>query len=249
LTATRLDCDSLNTADIPHTTRRPLTATVRPNQDKPQRYSCPDPKNQNVMFRHVPLDAVPVTRAQLDGLGLGLEGADQSVDIRVCTGGPVCALAITPAQAVGAELVSHPVLKRNSGVRIHISGCPNACAQHQIADIGFSGGKVTIHGVPRLGYQVWLGGDLRADELGRVVGRIAEDDVPAITEAIVGVWEALRDRGETLSETVNRIGVDGFKAQISSVFTGLWEPGPEPEDSQLDRLGLSLRRVLPLALA
>ncbi|MGH8932013.1 MAG: hypothetical protein ACRDZO_15675, partial [Egibacteraceae bacterium] len=42
---TRLDCDSLNTADIPHTTRRLLTATVRPNQDKPQRYSCPDPKS------------------------------------------------------------------------------------------------------------------------------------------------------------------------------------------------------------
>jgi sulfite reductase beta subunit-like hemoprotein len=206
-------------------------------------------KNQNAMFRHVPLESVPAIRARLETLGLGLEGADQAVDVRVCTGGPVCALAITPSQAVGAQLLRNPVLLRNSGLRIHISGCPNACAQHQVADIGFSGGKVTIHGLTRFGYQVWLGGDLRADELGQVVGRITEVDVPSITEAIIGVWEALRDRGETLSETVNRIGVEGFKAQIGSVFTGLWEPGPEPEETQLRHLGLTARRVLPLAVA
>ncbi|MGH8887992.1 MAG: hypothetical protein ACRDYX_23100, partial [Egibacteraceae bacterium] len=168
---------------------------------------------------------------------------------RVCTGGPVCVLAITPAQAVAAQLLRNPVLVRNSGVRVHISGCPNNCAQHQIADIGFSGGKVTIGGLSRLGYQVWLGGDLRADLFGRVVGRITEVDVPSITEAIVGVWEALRDRGETLSETANRVGVEGFKTQIGTVFTGLWEPGPEPEQDQLDHLGLAARRVLPLVMA
>lgn len=206
-------------------------------------------KNQNAMFRHVPLEFVPAIRARLADLGLGLEGADQSTDVRVCTGGPVCALAITPAQAVGAQLLRNPLLVRNSGLRVHISGCPNACAQHQIADVGFSGGKVTINGITRLGYQVWLGGDLRADLLGQVVGRITEVDVPSITEAIIGVWEALRDRGETLSQTVNRVGVEGFKAQIGAVFTGLWEPGPEPEDNQLARLGQAARRVLPLAVA
>jgi sulfite reductase (ferredoxin) len=206
-------------------------------------------KNQNVMFHHVPLEVVPAIRARLEALGLGLEGADQSVDVRVCTGGPVCSLAITPAQAVATQLLRNPALVRNSGVRVHISGCPNNCAQHQIADIGFSGGKVTIHGVARFGYQVWLGGDLRADLFGRVVGRITEVDVPSITEAIIGVWEALRDRGETLSETVNRVGVEGFKMQIGSVFTGLWEPGPEPEENELDTLGLSARRVLPLVMA
>ncbi|MGH8887569.1 MAG: hypothetical protein ACRDYX_20850, partial [Egibacteraceae bacterium] len=80
-------------------------------------------KNQNAMLRHVPLEAVPVIRARLEALGLGLEGADQSVDVRVCTGGPVCVLAITPAQAVAAQLLRNPVLVRNSGVRVHISGC------------------------------------------------------------------------------------------------------------------------------
>lgn len=188
-------------------------------------------RNQNVMFRNVPLDAVPALRAALDALGLGLEGADQSRDVRACTGGPVCSLALTPAQRVAARLIEHPALVRNSGLRVHVSGCPNACAQHQIADIGLSGGKVTIANSTMLGYQVWLGGDLRKDTLARVVGRVAEDDVVAITEAIVGVWESLREHGETLTDTVNRFGLEAFQAQIQAVFRGRWEPGPEPSEA------------------
>ncbi|MGH2705654.1 MAG: nitrite/sulfite reductase [Actinomycetota bacterium] len=203
-------------------------------------------RNQNVMFRHVALRNVSVLRRTLAGLGLGLEGADQSRDVRVCTGGPVCTLAITPAQTVGARLIENPALLRNSGLRVSISGCPNACAQHQIADVGLSGGKVTIDGVSMLGYQVWLGGDLGKDRMGRVVGRVAEADVVSITEAIVGVWEALRERGETLSDTVNRIGVAGFDAQIGAVFRGRWAPGPEPEEGGLEERDPRNTRRLPL---
>jgi sulfite reductase beta subunit-like hemoprotein len=111
---------------------------------------------------------------------------------------------------------------------VHVSGCPNSCAQHQIADVGFSGGRVTIHGTSMLGYQVWLGGDLHAGTLAEVVGRVADGDVSAILTAIVGVWEALRERRETLSDTVARYGLEAFQAQIAAVFRGRWEQGPEP---------------------
>jgi sulfite reductase beta subunit-like hemoprotein len=188
-------------------------------------------RNQNVMFRHVRIEEVPVLREALGRLGLGLEGTDQARDVRACTGAPVCSLALTPAQRLGSDLLAHPALARNSGLRIHISGCPNACAQHQVADIGFSGGKVTIAGNSVLGYQVWLGGDLRAGVVGDVVGRVSHSDVPAIISAIVGVWEALRERGETLSQTVARYGLEAFQAQIAAIFRGRWEPGPEPPES------------------
>lgn len=205
-------------------------------------------RNQNVMFRHVPLEAVGALRSALARRGLSLEGADQSRDIRACTGGPVCSLALTPAQRLGAELLNHPALLRNSGLRMHISGCPNACAQHQIADVGFSGGKVTIAGVPMLGYQVWLGGDLRAGVIGEVVGRVSGTDVSAIVEAIVGVWEALRERGETMSDTVLRYGIEAFQAQIGAVFRGRWEPGPEPAgDAMMDFIP-ALDRRLPMVV-
>lgn len=187
-------------------------------------------KNQDLLLRDVALADVPRVRAALEPAGLGLDGADLATDVRACTGGPVCSLAITPSQAVAARLLSDPVLRRNPGLRLAVSGCPNACAQHQIADLGFSGGRVTIAGTAMHGYQVWLGGDLRADRIGEVVGRIAERDVPAITAAVVGVWEALRDRGESLGDTVERVGMDAFRAQVGVVFDGLWAPGPEPAD-------------------
>lgn len=210
-------------------------------------------RNQNVMLRYVPLEAVPAVRNALDAVGLSLEGSDQSRDVRVCTGGPVCNLAITPAQAVGAQLLDLPALVRNSGLRVHVSGCPNACAQHQIADLGFSGGKVTVAGRSMLGYQVWLGGDLRSDQIGQVVGRVAESDVAAITEAIVGVWEALRTSGETLGETIDRLGLDALRAQIDAIFRGRWEPGPEPDlpaaDQREEPLGADDARALPLVAA
>ena len=186
-------------------------------------------RNQNAMFRHVRIEEVPFVRTTLAALGLGLEDADQARDVRVCTGGPVCSLALTPAPRLGAELIHHPALARNAGLRVHISGCPNSCAQHQIADVGFSGGRVTIAGSSMLGYQVWLGGDLRAGTIAQVVGRVADSDVSAILSAIVGVWEALRERRETLSDTVARYGIEAFQAQIAAVFHGRWEPGPEPE--------------------
>jgi sulfite reductase (ferredoxin) len=186
-------------------------------------------RNQNVMFRHVRIEEVPFVRTTLTALGLGLEDADQARDVRVCTGGPVCSLALTPAPRLGEELIHHPALARNASLRVHISGCPNSCAQHQIADVGFSGGRVTIQGTPILGYQVWLGGDLHAGTLAEVVGRVADSDVSAILSAIVGVWEALRERRETLSDTVARYGLEAFQAQIAAVFKGRWEQGPEPE--------------------
>lgn len=188
-------------------------------------------KNQNVMFRHVHLGAIGALKARLAEARLSLEGADNAQDVRACTGGPVCSLALTPAQSAAASLLDHPALLRNSSLRVSVSGCPNACAQHQISDIGFSGSKVTIAGSGVLGYQVWLGGDLGKGLIGQVVGRVAAGDIHAITGAIVGTWEAMRERGETLTDTVRRMGFGTFGTQIAAVFKGQWEPGPEPTEA------------------
>jgi len=94
-----------------------------------------------------------------------------------------------------------------------------------------------------LGYHVWLGGDLRTGTMGQVVGRVAHSDVPAIVGAISGVWEALRERGETLSDTVARFGLEACQAQIDAVFRGRWEPGPEPDRDSPELLTLIDDRI------
>lgn len=201
-------------------------------------------RSQDVVLRDVPVHAVSDLRLEVAEAGLSLSGDDASSSVRCCTGGPVCSLAITAATSVGALLLSSPALARNAALRVSVSGCPAACAQQQVADIGFSGGKVTIAGKAELGYQVWLGGDLRLGRVGVVIGRVGEADVPAIVEAIVGLWESLRGPGERLSETVHRLGPEVFGVHVARVCDGRWAIGPEPEPDLV-----AVDRALPLAVA
>ena len=189
--------------------------------------------NQNIVFRDVEVQRVGALRALLRGGSLDLAGADSSLDIRACTGSRVCALGITDAPGVGDQLRASPGLARNSSLRVHVSGCPNSCAQHQAGDIGLSGAKVRIGGVTRLGYHVWLGADLENRRVGELVGRCAAEEVSGVVDAIVGVWEALRARGETLSSTVHRIGHAAFAAHLTAIVDGAFEPGPDAEVQSL----------------
>jgi sulfite reductase beta subunit-like hemoprotein len=195
-------------------------------------------RNQNVVLRHVPLRDLPAVRAQLDRFGLALDGADGAVDVRACTGSAVCTLGIAAAPDTARSLAARPSLGRNSALRVHVSGCPNSCAQHQAGDIGLSGAKVRINGETRLGYHLWLGADLGGRRVAEDVGRVAAGDVDAVVDAVVGVWEALRRKGEALGATVARVGAEAFAAHIASVAEG-FDPGPDPfdEPSTIDVTG------------
>ena len=184
-------------------------------------------RDQNVVLREVPVAAVAHVRQALADRGLFLVGDAHVAAVRACTGSAVCALGITRAPTAGMSLLESSALGRNSSLRVHLSGCPNSCAQHQVGDIGFAGSKVRIAGRARDGYQVFLGADLGSSKVGEVVGRVAAEDVPAAVEAITGTWESLRHGSETLGRTVNRVGHDAFAAHIEASMRGRWETGPE----------------------
>jgi ferredoxin-nitrite reductase/sulfite reductase (ferredoxin) len=173
-------------------------------------------RNQNVVLREVSVGDVAALQTHLARRGLGTGAADAALDVRACTGSAVCSLAITAAPTLGARLLKSSPLARNSGLRVHISGCPNSCAQHQAADIGLSGAKVRVDGETRLGYHVWVGADLGDGCLGNVIGRTSEEEAPAVVDAIIGAWEALRRRGEPLATTIRRVGVDAFGSVVEA---------------------------------
>ncbi|MDQ4096623.1 MAG: nitrite/sulfite reductase [Actinomycetota bacterium] len=187
-------------------------------------------RDQNVVLRGLLVEHVPVVREALAGRRLFLLGEGHVASVRACTGSAVCALGITRAPDVGMSLLESAALGRNSSLRVHISGCPNSCAQHQVGDIGLAGAKVKIGGRAREGYQVYLGADLDTRRVGEVVGRVAAEDVRAAVDAICGVWESVRHGGEALGETVQRMGHDAFAAHIEGVLKGRWEAGPEEPD-------------------
>jgi len=194
-------------------------------------------------LRDVSLDHLPELRAVLNERHLRLEGSDTATDVRACTGSAVCSLAISAAPTEGAAIKDFSSgLARNSGLRVHVSGCPNACAQHQAADIGLSGAKVRLGGRTRIGYYVWLGADLEQGQLGQVAGRVGEGAVAVVVDTIIGLWEALRAPAEPLSATVSRFGLEGFSAQLATL-TDAFEPGEDHEGNSAESLaaaGLSV---------
>jgi len=185
-------------------------------------------RDQNLTLRSVSLAGVAAIRAAVADRGLHILGEGGSAQIRACTGSAVCALGITDAPGAGKGLASNGALARSSALRVFVSGCPNSCAQHQIADIGLAGSKVRVGGQTTDGYQVFLGADLAAHELGTVVGRVAVADLDTAVTAIVGTWESLRHHNEPLGATVRRLGPEALSAQIQAVLDDRWAPGPEP---------------------
>jgi sulfite reductase beta subunit-like hemoprotein len=97
-----------------------------------------------------------------------------------------------------------------------------------VGDIGLAGAKVKVGGRTTDGYQLFLGADLGARVVGEVVGRVGAADVPAAVEVVVGIWESMRHGGETLGQTVNRVGHEAFAAHIEAVMQERWGSGPEP---------------------
>src|SRR5690606_31841420 len=87
--------------------------------------------------------------------------ADSRVrNVVACTGKQFCNIAVTETKAHALQLIER--LRERSlelhGVRIHMSGCPSACANHHTADIGLKGVRVKRLLGTREGFDVFLGG-------------------------------------------------------------------------------------------
>ena len=188
-------------------------------------------RDQNLTLRNVPLGAVGTIRAALAERGLHLLGEGRHAHVRACTGSAVCSLGITDSPRRRPRPVDARVAPAQPVAAVSASGCPNSCAQHQIADVGLSGAKVRVGEHVVDGYQVYLGADLDRHELGEVVGRVGEEHLGLAVDAIVGTWEALRHHGEILGRTARRVGLDAFANQVTAALQDRWAPGIDATES------------------
>ena len=99
---------------------------------------------QNIVIPFVKEDIVPFFYTELDKLGFVEPGYNKAVDITACPGTDTCNLGIASSTGIAAELerviaAEYPQYLENSDLVIKISGCMNACGQHNMANIGFQG--------------------------------------------------------------------------------------------------------------
>ncbi len=175
---------------------------------------------QNFVLRWVPEGRLVALHRALSLVGLAEADAEHITDVVACPGGDYCTLAITRSMKLGADIRAHlapegtraeadDMVRAVGHFAIKISGCPNACGQHQVADVGMTGLMVKgADGVERPHYSLRVGGGVGPDaRIGeRLDGRIPEEDAPRVVAALARHYVAERAEGESFREFVARVG-------------------------------------------
>jgi sulfite reductase (ferredoxin) len=181
--------------------------------------------HQNLILRWVRDDSVYDVWRALGELGLNDAGADEITDVVSCPGTDSCKLGITSSmglnQAIHERLTQMEIddaLTRR--IHVKMSGCPNGCGQHHIANIGFYGASIKVGGhtipayIPHIG-GAYEGGDVRYGQ--RLKARLPAKRVPEAVERWVRFYESERQNGEEFNAFVDRIGPQEFEARVKDL--------------------------------
>jgi len=132
---------------------------------------------QGLLLKYVRKEYLPYLFEALDSLDLAEPGYGGIADITACPGTDTCNLGISSSLGIARELErmlaeEYPDFVIESDIKIKISGCMNACAQHGIADIGFHGSSLKAGTSVLPALQVLLGGGPLGNGAGRVADKV-----------------------------------------------------------------------------
>ncbi len=160
---------------------------------------------QNLLVLNVPRTRAEELGREVEGLGLRLEGSPFWRGTIACTGSEFCKIALTETKGFARHLVQDlearlPGFEQH--LKIHVTGCPNSCGQHWIADIGLEGKKTKVDGQMVDAYYFCVGGAVGAHQAtARPVGyRTAATEVPAAIERLLRVYLAERREGDNFRQ-------------------------------------------------
>ncbi len=189
---------------------------------------------QNLLILHVPRARTAALARDLEAAGLRLEASPFWRGTIACTGTEFCKLALTETKGF-ARWVVEELERRLPGfgeqVKLHITGCPNSCGQHWIADIGIEGKKTKVDGRLVDAYYFCLGGAVgRHQATARPVGyRIPAAEVPEAIERLLRSYLAERRPGENFRQFCARHTDAELRARLAGtpdVAVALRDPSP-----------------------
>lgn len=132
---------------------------------------------QNILIRHVREDLLPFFFQELGKLGMTDLGYEAIQDITACPGTDTCNLGIASSTGIADELgkvlrAEYPQFANNTNLMIKISGCMNACGQHNMANIGYQGMSIKSGKLVAPALQILLGGGILGDGQGRISDKV-----------------------------------------------------------------------------
>jgi sulfite reductase (ferredoxin) len=175
---------------------------------------------QNLVIVNVPLEKATAVVLGLETAGLHVAGSAFWRGAVACTGSEFCKLAITETKAFTRWLVEEleerlPTFDQQ--LKLNVTGCPNSCGQHRIADIGLEGKKLKIDGRIQDAYYFCLGGAVgRHAGFARPVGyRCAANEVPDAIERLLSSYLDERHPGENLRQFFARHSESALRALLA----------------------------------
>ncbi len=182
---------------------------------------------QNLVLRWIRNDRLISVYRELAPVGLAEPEADRLQDVTSCPGASTCQLGIAASRGLAGAVEARLREARLFGedvdhIRIKISGCPNSCSQHHIADIGFFGGarKINERLVPH--FQLLLGGRITEEkaEFGQPILKLPARRIP---DAVVRILERYRKDRQSKQESfkvfTTRVGSEYWKAALDAFTT------------------------------
>jgi sulfite reductase beta subunit-like hemoprotein len=180
---------------------------------------------QNLVLRWVPdesLYGVWLALGELELAGLGPRTIN---DIVSCPGTDSCKLGITSSMGLNralSERIAEMAIDDPLTARIHVkmSGCPNGCGQHHVANIGFYGAAIKVGERSVPAYIPHLAGNYEGGSVvmgHRLKARLPAKRVPEAVERWVRHYERTRSEGEEFNAFVDRVGTGQFEELVKDL--------------------------------
>jgi ferredoxin-nitrite reductase len=143
---------------------------------------------QNFIIPNVSDAFVPTLKKALEKAGFATKQSNLASGVIACTGNSYCKFAQANTKGHALELIKHleKKLEFDQPVNIHVTGCPNSCAQHYMGDIGLLGTKARGEDA----YHVFVGGGFGKNQaVGRqVFSGVSAGELPATVEKLLRVY-------------------------------------------------------------
>ena len=175
---------------------------------------------QNLLIVNVPTNKAQELARELEALGLPVEGSSFWRGAIACTGTEFCKLAITETKGFTRWIVDE-LEERLPGfdqqLKLHVTGCPNSCGQHWIADIGMEGKKIKHEGKLEDAYYFCVGGSVGLhQQTARPIGfRCLATEVPDALERLLDGYLQARKPGENLRAYFARSSDEQLREQLA----------------------------------
>ena len=178
---------------------------------------------QNLLIVNVPQRHAAAVAHELEVAALPVQASVFARGTVACTGSEFCKLALTETKGF-ARWLTHELEERlpdfQEQLRLNITGCPNSCGQHWIADIGIEGKKIKVDGRMVDAYYFCIGGSVgQFASIARPVGyRCAASDVPDAIQRLLAGFDERHEQGENLRRFLARHSNEEIRSILAGNF-------------------------------